>query len=66
MTDTLRDKIVKTTWVTHRNHQLAQIGLPPSNPPVGIPTPDWAYAIADAVIRDVLTPEFSSDAGTHG
>jgi hypothetical protein len=58
MTGSLRDRIAKATWVSHRDRQLAQLGMKPSEYPADIPIPDWAYAIADAVIAALgLQPE---------
>ena len=58
MTDTLRDRIARATWISHRDRQLAQLGMKPSEYAADIPVPDWAYAIADAVIRELgLTRE---------
>ena len=60
MTDTLRDRIAAVI----RDHPQGQEwGIPDEEctqcPPLrGI---DWAQHVADAVIRDVLTPEFLAD-----
>lgn len=47
----LRARIARVTWISHRDRQLAQLGMIPSEC-ADIPVPDWAYAIADAVIRE--------------
>ena len=49
----LRTRIAKATWESHRDRQLAQLGMKPSEYPADIPIPDWAYAIADAVISEL-------------
>lgn len=51
--DVLRTRIAAVTWVSHRDRQLAQLGMKPSKYAADIPVPDWAYAIADAVIREL-------------
>jgi hypothetical protein len=53
MTDNLRDRIARVMWTTHRDRQLAQLGMKPSDYAADIPIPDWAYAMADAVIREL-------------
>lgn len=53
MTDDLRTRIARAAWVSHRDRQLAQLGMNPSEYAADIPIPDWAYAIADAVIREL-------------
>lgn len=52
MTD-LNTRIAKATWESHRDRQLAQLGMKPSEYPADIPIPDWAYAIADGVISEL-------------
>ena len=42
MSDPLRDRIARTVWISHRDRHAADI-----------PIPDWAYAIADAVIAEL-------------
>lgn len=53
MTDTLHTRIARATWISHRDRQLAQLGMKPSEYADDLPIPDWAYAIADAVIREL-------------
>jgi len=50
--DNLRDRIARATWTSHRDRELAQLGMKPSKYPA-LPIPDWAYGIADAVIREL-------------
>ena len=54
----LRERIARATWISHRDRQLAQLGMKPSEYAADIPIPDWAYAIADAVIADLGMTEF--------
>lgn len=49
----LRDRIARATWISHRDRQLAQLGMKPSEYAADLPIPDWAYAIADAVIAAI-------------
>ena len=51
MSDTLRDRIARVTWISHRDRQLAQLGMKPSEYAADLPVPDWAYVIAEAVIE---------------
>lgn len=53
MSDNLRTRIAKATWISHRDRQLAQLGMKPSEYADDLPIPDWAYAIADAVIAEL-------------
>lgn len=62
-TDTLRDRIARATWISHRDRQLAQLGMKPSEYAADLPIPDWAYAIAEAVIAELgLTQEVDDKA----
>jgi hypothetical protein len=49
----LRERVARTAWISHRDRQLAQLGMKPSPYAADIPTPDWAYAIADAVMAEL-------------
>ncbi len=53
VTDYLRNRIARATWISHRDRQLAQLGMKPSEYANDLPIPDWAYAMADAVIREL-------------
>ena len=57
----LRDRIAKATWISHRDRQLAQLGMKPSEYAADIPIPDWAYAIAEAVIAELEVREETRD-----
>lgn len=68
MTDDLHTRIARTTWISHRDRQLAQLGMKPSEYAADLPVPDWAYAIADAVIAElrkmgVIRPSPLGDGG---
>jgi len=49
----LTDRMARIAWITHRDRQLAQLGMKPSEYAADIPIPDWAYTLADAVIREL-------------
>lgn len=51
----LTDRMARIAWITHRDRQLAQLGMKPSEYAADIPIPDWAYTLADAVIRELDT-----------
>ena len=49
----LRERVARTAWISHRDRQMAQLGMTPSPYAADLSTPDWAYAIADAVIAEL-------------
>ena len=49
----LTDRMARIAWITHRDRQLAQLGMKPSEYAADIPIPDWAYTLADAVIAEL-------------
>ena len=65
MTD-LRDRIAAVIWTTHRDRQLAQLGMKPSEYAADRPIPEWAYALADAVIGELGLKHYCRDCGGWG
>jgi hypothetical protein len=60
----LRDRIARATWMSHRDRQLAQLGMKPSGYAADLPIPDWAYAIAEAVIAELSLNQETRDGYT--
>lgn len=61
----LTDRMARIAWITHRDRQLAQLGMKPSEYAADIPIPDWAYTLADAVIAELGLHQESGLSGYH-